>query len=116
MMSAAVFPFSAPYLFRSPRGWVLRCGCCGKLEVAFGHGVLGVTDAEFACLRQTVARLTRELDQHGPHSRCRLATETGRVFLECGLDQMRALGELLDGAAAAIALQQMLDALQITTS
>ncbi len=101
-----------PVLFRTAHGRVIRCACCGQLEIAFAGERLRVPPADFQTVADTVAYAWREIrSADDTRSRWRLAAETpaGAVCVEFRAEEIAALHDLLDGAAATLALDRMLD-------
>ncbi|SHK92785.1 hypothetical protein [Rhodothermus profundi] len=101
---------SRPYLFQTPHGYVLRCACCGRFEVAFGRLVLQLSPERFQALCERVRSVPLEAWEAG--SLCALSLtgrlETVDVRYACTHAELRALRELLEGAQAKMEREHLL--------
>jgi len=99
-----------PYLFCTEHGYVLRCVCCGRFEVALGRLLLQLSPECFQALCERVRSVP--LDAWEPGSLCALSL-TGRleaadVRYACTRAELIELRELLEGAQAMLELEQLL--------
>lgn len=46
-----------PYLYATKQGYVLRCACCGRLEVCFRNLLLSANEEQFCSLQEIVSRM-----------------------------------------------------------
>lgn len=102
---------SDPCLFRTSQGRVIRCACCGRLEITFRGEHLRASPSDFQALAQTVAHARQEIQETDDAcSRWRLstATEAGTVCVTFSRGEIEALHALLDGAAAMLELETLL--------
>ena len=98
-------------IFRTPNGKVLRCTCCGRLEVVFGNIALAEDPPLFERLRQIVASLdvdvqTSRIDSERP---ILLSVDGEKLAFRFTREEAIELQELLNGAAAMLELGEMLD-------
>lgn len=104
--------FSDSTLFQTPHGRVLRCACCGQIEITFMGERLRVSPADFHTVAETVAHARREIrnaDEAPPRWRLSAQTPVGSVSVAFCAEELAALHALLDGAAAMLELDRMLD-------
>ncbi|MFB6249431.1 MAG: hypothetical protein ABEL97_12755 [Salinibacter sp.] len=100
-----------PHLYNTRRGRVLRCACCGRIQIEFCGLTLLVDADEFETLLGTVAGILDDIED-GAEGGWRLAapTDAGEVSASLDADELRALYELLAGAQAMRALDDRLTA------
>ncbi len=105
-----------PYLFQTAHGYVLRCACCGRFEVAFGRLLLQLAPEHFQALCERVQSVP--LDAWEPDRLCVLSL-TGRmatvdVRYACNRTELIALRKLLNGAQAKLKLERLLQQASVT--
>lgn len=99
-----------PCLFRTPHGLVVRCVCCHKLEIRFRSFWLAIDEGDFRALKHANDVLAAEVVRYGPYCRWRLAARScDTVSVTLSPRDVLALKELLDGAAAMLELEHLLD-------
>ena len=98
-------------IFQTPNGRVVRCACCGRLEVAFGNIVLAGDSAGLLRFRRIVAQLDPDASpERIGHARpFRLSVQGTKLAFRFTHDEAAELRDLLDGAAAMLELECMLD-------
>ncbi len=105
-----------PYLFQTEQGYVLRCICCGRFEVALGRLVLHLSPERFQALCERVRSVP--LDAWEPGSLCVLSLtgrlETVDVRYACTRTELIALRKLLNGAQAKLKLERLLQQASVT--
>ena len=101
-----------PYLFCTEHGYVLRCACCGRFEVALGRLLLQLSPECFQALCERVRSVP--LDAWEPGSLCALSLtghmEAADIRYACTRAELIALRELLEGAQAMLELERLLHA------
>jgi len=101
-----------PYLYATKQGYVLRCACCGRLEVCFRNLLLSANEEQFCSLQEIVSRMCQVSGAHPcPHLwnvACVSGAGSSKALLDAG--DIREMDELLKGASAIIELEAMLDA------
>ena len=110
--------FSRPYLFRTRFGSVLKCDCCGRLELRYLDVHIIVSEEEFNAMRGALTRLEAERAKHPQTTGWRLTTyEDGRAcpVQYAAVDVVR-LHTLVEGAAAVIELAHVLSECSIATT
>lgn len=98
-------------LFETPHGAVLRCTCCGHLEITFMGGTLRIPPEDFATVAETVADTWNEIEgaETSAHKwTLRAETARGPVSVTFSPDEMAELHDLLHGAAAMLELDDLL--------
>jgi len=98
-------------IFRTPNGKVLRCACCGRLEVVFGNIAVAEDPPLFERFRQIVKQLNLDalesrIDSDRP---ILLPVDGEKVTFRFTRAEAIELQELLDGAVAMLELGEMLD-------
>jgi hypothetical protein len=90
-----------PYLYETPGGRVLRCNCCGRVQIEFRRHTLLVDAEEFETLLASVVEVIEQMEE-GEADSWRLAapTDAGDVAVVLGQGELQALYELLAGAQA----------------
>lgn len=90
-----------PHLYDTRNGSVLRCACCGRIQIEFRGLTLLIDAEEFETLLGTVVEVLDELEG-GEDGGWRLAapTDAGEVSATLDANELRALYELLAGAQA----------------
>jgi hypothetical protein len=98
-------------IFQTPNGKVLRCECCGRIEVVFGN--LGVAEEPdlFVRFRSLVKQLDVDAQarQHDDERPIFLSVDGDRFTFRFTREEVYELEELLDGAAAMLELDEILD-------
>ncbi len=98
-------------IFRTTNGKVLRCACCGRLEVVFGN----IAVAEDPPLFMRFRRIVKQLNLDAMESRIDserpilLPVDGEKIIFRFTRAEAVELQELLDGAAAMLELREMLD-------
>jgi hypothetical protein len=101
----------SPPIFQTPNGKVLRCSCCDRIEVVFGN----ISVAEEPYLFDRFRRLVKQLGvdtqarQHDDDRPVLLSVDGDRFAFRFTPAEVHELEELLDGAAAMLELDEMLD-------
>jgi len=105
LTSVELTPFSDPVLSRSVAGAVLRCPCCGSVEVHFSGVTATLTRDELTRMQQTVASVVRS---RGAVWGWQLRTRTAHqdVTFELWGDDAEELNTLLADAVAVLAIEQ----------
>ncbi|MDQ7039755.1 MAG: hypothetical protein Q9M35_02340 [Rhodothermus sp.] len=105
-----------PYLFQTEQGYVLRCTCCGRFEVALGRLLLQLSPERFQALCKRVRSVP--LDAWKPDHLCVLSLtgrlETIDVRYACTRAELIALRKLLHGAQARLELERLLQQASVT--
>lgn len=98
-------------IFRTPNGRVLRCACCGRLEVTFGNIAVAEEPALFERFRQIVRQLNVNRLGRGVGGKrpVVLPVDGEKISFRFTRAEAVELQELLDGASAMIELGGMLD-------
>jgi hypothetical protein len=103
-----------PYLFETRDGRVLRCACCGRIQIEFRGLTLLVDIEEFETLLGTLDEVLDKVEDDNSGSwRLAAPTDAGEVSVRLTLDQLRALQTLLDGAHAMRKLEAELGAVAV---
>jgi hypothetical protein len=95
-------------VFQTDHGRVVRCRCCGRLELLFGPLALAENRSFFARLRDVLGSLS--LDDDVPTRSARpfvVSLDGDKLALRFTPAEARALRELLDGAAAMLDLDDL---------
>lgn len=98
-------------LFETRHGAVIKCACCGHLEVTFMGGTLRVAPKDFGTVAETVARTWNEIqesDSVAQRWQLRAETAEGMVSVEFAPQEIAELHELLHGASVMLELDDML--------
>jgi hypothetical protein len=106
-MTTSFDPFAPPFLFRTERGWVRICPCCGRYEVCFGTICFSIDGRSLERLLETVKDVRQ---QEGLPGWWRFQAQGEGLQVEAlfsGQD-IAALEELLDGTQAVLNLREML--------
>lgn len=100
-----------PHLYDSRDGRVLRCACCGRIQIEFRGLTLLIDTEEFETLLGTLAEVLDEIDDESSDSwRLAAPTDAGEVTIRLSVDQLRALYDLLAGAQAMRLLEERVGA------
>jgi hypothetical protein len=103
-----------PYLFDTRDGRVLRCACCGRIQIEFRGLSLLIDTDKFETLLRTLDRILEKVEGDESGSwRLSAPTDAGEVSVRLTLDQLRALYKLLDGAQAMRKLEADLGAVAV---
>lgn len=103
-----------PYLFETRDGRVLRCACCGRIQIEFRGLTLLVDTDEFETLLGTLDEvLDRVEDDNSGSWRLAAPTDAGEVSVRLEHGELRALHKLLDGAQAMRRLETELGAVAV---
>lgn len=103
-----------PYLFDTRDGQVLRCACCGRIQIEFRGLTLLVDTDEFETLLGTLVEVLDKVRDDNPGSwRLAAPTDAGEVSVRLELGELRALHKLLDGAQAMHRLEAELGAVAV---
>lgn len=99
----------APYLFETPRGSVLRCACCGRLEVRFAEVFLRGSRSHFRKLQRAV-EATCASHKHEIVAWTLTLTHrgTGQVVAQLPAEKALELDRLLGGAQTMLELNDRL--------
>ena len=102
-----------PYLYGTRDGRVLRCNCCGRVQIEFRRHTLLVDAEEFETLLASVVEVIEQMEE-GESDSWRLAapTDAGEVTVVLGRIELQALYELLAGAQAMRTLGRRLQAVE----
>jgi len=89
-------------IFRTPNGRVLRCACCGRMEVTLGNIAVAEEPALFERFRQIVRQLDVNRREQGVGSKrpVVLPVDGEKISFRFTRAEAVELQELLDGAAA----------------
>jgi hypothetical protein len=100
-----------PYLYDTRAGRVLRCTCCGRIQIEFRGLALLVDAEEFETLLSTVVEVLDRIeeDDAGPW-RLAAPTDAGEVSASLDAQELQTLYELLTGAQAMRTLNERLTA------
>lgn len=101
----------SPNLYDARDGRVLRCECCGRIQIEF-RGLALLIDADaFEALLGTTVEVLDELEEREDASwRLSAPTDAGEVSATFDADELEALYELLAGAQAMRSLKTHVDA------
>lgn len=90
----------SPNLFETRYGAVLKCQCCGRLQITFREHTLLLDEDEFATLVRTLHRAWEEVraDANADRWRLEAGTDAGMVSIVLSEPSLRALHTLLRGA------------------
>lgn len=101
----------APTLYDTRNGRILRCACCGRIQIEFRGLTLLIDADEFETLLGTVVEVLDDIEG-GADGGWHLAapTDAGEVSATLDADALRALYELLAGAQAMRTLDDRLTA------
>jgi hypothetical protein len=77
---------------------VLRCACCGRIQIEFRHHTLLIDAEEFETLLGAVVEEMETIDANS--WRLSAPTDAGTVSATFDAEELRALHELLAGAQA----------------
>ena len=98
-------------IFQTENGKVLRCACCDRIEVVFGN--ISVTEEPFLFkrFRHAVKQIDAEeqADRRDDERPILLSVDGDRFAFRFTREEALELEELLDGAAAMLELDEMLD-------
>jgi hypothetical protein len=102
-----------PYLYGTRDGRVLRCDCCGRIQIEFRRHTLLIDAEEFETLLASVVEVIEQMEE-GASDSWRLAapTDAGDVTVVLGQEALQALYELLAGAQAMRTLDSRLQAVE----
>ncbi|WP_022836828.1 DUF6686 family protein [Salisaeta longa] len=104
-------PDDTSVLFQTEHGTVLRCACCNRIEVVFGNIALAEEPPLFARFHRLVAGLDLDAlcaDHPDVSHPVVLSADGDKLAFRFTCDEARALRELLDGAAAMLELEGLL--------
>jgi len=102
-----------PYLYETHNGRVLRCDCCGRVQIEFRRHTLLVDAEEFATLLASVVEVIEQMEEGETDSwRLSAPTDAGDVTVVLGQGELQALYELLAGAQAMRTLGSRLQAVE----
>jgi len=91
----------SPNLYDSRDGRVLRCECCGRIQIEFRGLALLIDAEEFEALLGTTLEVLDELeDRENASWRLAAPTDAGEVSATFDAEELQALYELLAGAQA----------------
>lgn len=101
-MSVPASCLDGPYLYHTRHGYVLRCACCDRYEVAFRHTCARVAAPHFARLLREVQALSEQPWEVGSFGVLRLTPDDAPAEVRVLLDRpdLLELHELLGGGAA----------------
>lgn len=100
-----------PHLYDTRDGRVLRCACCGRVQIEFRRHTLLIDAAEFETLLRSVGEVIEQMEGSEADSwRLAAPTDAGDVSITLGPRDLRALHELLAGAQAMRTLGNRLQA------
>ena len=103
-----------PHLYDTRDGHVLRCACCGRIQIEFRGFTLLIDVEEFETLLGTLAEVLDEIDEDASGSWCLTApTDAGEVSLRLTVDELRALHDLLAGTQAMRMLEERIGAVAV---
>ena len=88
-----------PHLYDTRDGRILRCACCGRIQIDFRGLALLIDAEEFETLLGTVVEVLDRVED-GDAGPWRLAapTDAGKVSASLDVQELQALYELLAGA------------------
>jgi hypothetical protein len=90
-----------PHLYDTRDGRVLRCECCGRLQIEFRQHTLLIDAEEFETLLGAVAEVLDEMERGDVNSwRLSAPTDAGTVSATFNAGELQALYDLLAGAQA----------------
>lgn len=102
-----------PYLFGTCDGRVLRCDCCGRIQIEFRRHTLLIDAEEFETLLAGVVEVIEQMEEGETDSwRLSAPTDAGDVTVVLGQGELQALYELLAGAQAMRTLGSRLQAVE----
>lgn len=106
-----IYQNEASLIYQTQNGKVLRCACCGRLEIHFGNIAIAEPPSRFERLRKIVASidLDRPASQTDSDRPIMLAVDGVRLSLRFTRAEAAELQELLDGTAAMLELEHLLD-------
>jgi hypothetical protein len=87
-----------PHLYDTRNGRVLRCACCGRIQIEFRHHTLLIDAEEFETLLGAVVEEMETIDANS--WRLSAPTDAGTVSATFDAEELRVLHELLAGAQA----------------
>ena len=103
-----------PHLYDTRDGHVLRCACCGRIQIEFRGFTLLIDVEEFETLLGTLAEVLDEIDEDASGSWCLTApTDAGEVSLRLTVDELRALHDLLAGTQTMRMLEERIGAVAV---
>jgi len=101
----------APSLYDTHDGRVLRCACCGRIQIEFRRHTLLIDAEEFQTLLRSVVDVIEQMESSDADSwRLAAPTDAGEVSIALGQRELQALYELLAGAQAMRTLGDRLQA------
>lgn len=101
----------APHLFETPRGSVLHCACCGRVQVQFADVTL-LMDADYLrALERKLGEATAQLDAAPTRQWFRLSinADAGARAVPLRAGEALELRRLASGARAMLQLKERLD-------
>jgi hypothetical protein len=100
-----------PHLYDTRDGRILRCECCGRIQIEFRGLALLIDAEEFETLLGTVVEVLDGVEETdaGPW-RLAAPTDAGEVSASFDAQELQALYELLAGAQAMRTLNERLTA------
>jgi len=102
-----------PYLYETRHGRVLRCDCCGRVQIEFRRHTLLIDAEEFATLLASVVDVIEQMEEDEADTwRLSAPTDAGDVTVVLGQSELRALYDLLAGAQAMRTLGRRLRAVE----
>lgn len=100
-----------PHLYDTRTGRVLRCECCGRIQIEFRRHTLLIDADEFEILMGSVLEVLDEMDSGEAESwRLSTPTDAGTVSPSFDAEELHAFYELLAGAQAMRTLGNRLQA------
>jgi hypothetical protein len=99
----------APSLYDTRSGRVLRCTCCGRIQIEFAGLTLLIDADQFETLLGTVVQVLGGMDE-GETWTLAAPTDAGDVSAVFRTEELEALYELLAGAQAMRTLGERLEA------
>jgi len=101
----------SPNLYDSRDGRVLRCDCCGRIQIEFRGLALLIDAAAFENLLGTVIEVLNSLEGNEDASwRLSAPTDAGPVSATLNVEALRTLYDLLAGAQAMRTLHDQVEA------
>ncbi len=98
-------------LHNNQHGYVVRCGSCGYVQVAFGTTCMALTLSQFGKFRQLVAKCG---EMQGTEAACatskciHIPTPAKAMTMVCTVRELQQLTELLEHADACLQVEQLL--------